>query len=103
MAQTLDFKVCKASVWRRKLKLSGPETHSDGAARLTRRRGSLVHPRGVGTTQHQRWELPGRADRVLLATPISHILPAVARTARSMGLIVSASPRLLDVVDERGG
>src|SRR3954469_10979837 len=103
MAQTLDSKVEKSRVWRSRLRLSGPETHSPGAARLPRCRGGLVHPRVVGTTQHQRWELPGRADRVLLATPISHILPAVARTARSMGLSVAASPRMLDILDERGG
>src|SRR3954453_18799778 len=78
MAQTLDSKVEKTRVWRHRLRLSGPETHSCAAARLTRWRGSLVHPREVGTTQHQQWALPGRATRALLATPISHILPAVA-------------------------
>jgi EAL domain-containing protein (putative c-di-GMP-specific phosphodiesterase class I) len=57
----------------------------------------------VGTTQRQQWELPGRAERALIATQISHVLPAIARTARSMGLSVEASSRLLDIVDERGG
>jgi EAL domain-containing protein (putative c-di-GMP-specific phosphodiesterase class I) len=57
----------------------------------------------VGTAQRQSWDLPERATRALLATPISHVLPAVARTARAMGLTVHASPRMLDVVDERGG
>jgi len=57
----------------------------------------------VGTTQHQQWQLPGRVERALIATPIGHILPAVARTARSMGLSVEASSRMLDVVDVRGG
>jgi len=57
----------------------------------------------VGTAQHQPWELPGRATRVLLATPIGHVLPAIARTARAMGLSVHAAPRMLDIVDERGG
>ena len=57
----------------------------------------------MGTSQSQRWELPGRATRALLATPVSHILPAVARTARTMGLAVHASPRMLDIVDERDG
>ncbi|MGY1602584.1 EAL domain-containing protein [Geodermatophilus sp. SYSU D00815] len=57
----------------------------------------------MGTQQHQRWEVPGRATRALLATPISHVLPAIARTARAMGLSVEASARMLDIVDERGG
>jgi EAL domain-containing protein (putative c-di-GMP-specific phosphodiesterase class I) len=52
---------------------------------------------------HQPWELPARATRALLATPISHVLPAIARTARSLGLTVHATPRMLDVTDERGG
>jgi EAL domain-containing protein (putative c-di-GMP-specific phosphodiesterase class I) len=57
----------------------------------------------VGTSQRQPWELPGPATRALLATPISHILPAVARSARTLGLSVVASPRMLDLVDDRGG
>ncbi|MGY1618276.1 EAL domain-containing protein [Geodermatophilus sp. SYSU D00691] len=57
----------------------------------------------MGTQRSQPWEVPGRATRALLATPISHVLPAIARTARTMGLSVEASPRMLDVVDERGG
>jgi EAL domain-containing protein (putative c-di-GMP-specific phosphodiesterase class I) len=40
---------------------------------------------------------------VLLATSIGHVLPAVARTARELGLTVSSAPSLLDIVDDRGG
>jgi EAL domain-containing protein (putative c-di-GMP-specific phosphodiesterase class I) len=49
------------------------------------------------------WKVPGRATRVLLATQVEHVLPAIARTARAMGLTVAAAPRMLDIVDERGG
>lgn len=51
----------------------------------------------------QNWEVPGPATRVLLATTIGHVLPAVARTARALGLTVYGGPSLLDVVDDRGG
>ena len=51
----------------------------------------------------QNWEVPGPATRVLLATTIGHVLPAVARTARALGLTVYGSPSMLDVVDDRGG
>src|ERR1700712_2659176 len=67
------------------------------------------HPRGVGTICggvcgcRQNWELPERATRLLLASSIGHVLPAVARSATALGLAVSASPRLLDIVDPRGG
>jgi EAL domain-containing protein (putative c-di-GMP-specific phosphodiesterase class I) len=60
----------------------------------------VSHPRVVG---HQNWELPGRANRALLATSVGHVLPHVARTATAFGLTVRSSPRLVDVVDERGG
>jgi EAL domain-containing protein (putative c-di-GMP-specific phosphodiesterase class I) len=51
----------------------------------------------------QNWEVPPPATRALLATAIGHVLPAVARTARAMGLTVYTSPSLIDVVDDRGG
>jgi len=51
----------------------------------------------------QNWEVPGRASRVLLATSIGHVLPSVARIAKALGLTVYSSPRLVDVVDDRGG
>ena len=40
---------------------------------------------------------------MLLATPIGHVLPAVARTATSLGLHVSSTHHLVDVVDPKGG
>jgi EAL domain-containing protein (putative c-di-GMP-specific phosphodiesterase class I) len=49
------------------------------------------------------WEVPGRATRLLLATSVGHVLPAVARTVRALGLTVQASPGMLDVVDHRDG
>lgn len=67
------------------------------------------HPRRVGTICggvcgcRQNWELPQRATRLLLATSIGHVLPAVARSATALGLSVVASAQLLDVVDPRGG
>jgi EAL domain-containing protein (putative c-di-GMP-specific phosphodiesterase class I) len=51
----------------------------------------------------QNWEVPGPAGRLLLATTIGHVLPAVARTARQLGLTVYTGPSMVDVVDERGG
>src|SRR4051794_32339800 len=45
----------------------------------------------------QNWEVPGPATRVLLATSIGHVLPAIARTARALGLTVYGSPSMLDV------
>jgi EAL domain-containing protein (putative c-di-GMP-specific phosphodiesterase class I) len=51
----------------------------------------------------QNWELPARATRLLLATSVGHVLPAVARSATALGLEVSSSPQLLDIVDARGG
>jgi EAL domain-containing protein (putative c-di-GMP-specific phosphodiesterase class I) len=49
------------------------------------------------------WELPAPATHALLATTVGHVLPAVARTAQALGLTVSGSPALLDVVDPGGG
>ncbi len=49
------------------------------------------------------WHLPARATRVLLATRDAHLLTEVARTARALGLAVSAAPDLLDLDDEDGG
>jgi EAL domain-containing protein (putative c-di-GMP-specific phosphodiesterase class I) len=47
--------------------------------------------------------VPGRATRALFATSIGHVLPTVSRTAKALGLTVSGSPSLVDVVDARGG
>ena len=69
----------------------------------------VSHPRRVGTICggvcgcRQNWELPERATRLLLATSVGHVLPAVARSATALGLAVSSSPQLLDIVDARGG
>jgi EAL domain-containing protein (putative c-di-GMP-specific phosphodiesterase class I) len=68
----------------------------------------LGHPAGVtstagGARRRYDWDVPSRATRVLLATEDDHLLPAVARTARSLGLSVFAAPRLVDLVDEQGG
>ena len=77
--------------------------------RLSRTGRSVVHPGDVGTISggmsgcRQHWEVPGRATRALLATSIGHVLPAVARTARTLGLTVHTAPGMLDVVDPRGG
>ena len=48
----------------------------------------------------QNWEVPGAATRALIATSIGHVLPAVARTARALGLTVYTAPNLLDIVDD---
>jgi EAL domain-containing protein (putative c-di-GMP-specific phosphodiesterase class I) len=51
----------------------------------------------------QNWQVPGPATRALVAASIGHVLPAIARTARALGLTVHVGPSMLDVVDERGG
>ena len=85
------------------------KSSGQGQARLSRRRIDVSHPRQVGTICggvcgcRQNWELPARATRMLLATPVGHVLPAVARHATALGLKVHSSPQLLDVVDARGG
>jgi EAL domain-containing protein (putative c-di-GMP-specific phosphodiesterase class I) len=53
--------------------------------------------------RHPRWELPTPATHALLATTVGHVLPAVARTARALGLEVAGSPSLLEVLDPREG
>lgn len=50
-----------------------------------------------------RWTVPGPVLRLLLATRVEHLLPAVARTATAVGLDVQTAPGLLDVVDDRDG
>ncbi|WP_091324164.1 EAL domain-containing protein [Geodermatophilus ruber] len=49
------------------------------------------------------WHVPARATRVLMATSDGRLLAEVARTARALGLAVSAAPDLLDLTDEDGG
>lgn len=48
------------------------------------------------------WEVPPRATRALFAASIGHVLPAIARTATSLGLAVFSAPQVIDVVDSRG-
>lgn len=69
----------------------------------------MRHPAVVGTICggvcgcRQNWEVPGPATRALLATSIGHVLPTVSRLAKAMGMSVHSSPRLVDVLDDRGG
>jgi EAL domain-containing protein (putative c-di-GMP-specific phosphodiesterase class I) len=58
---------------------------------------------GSGCTCRSPWDVPGAAARVLLATSIGHVLPAVARTATSLNLDVSSAPHLVEVFDPKGG
>ena len=48
------------------------------------------------------WEVPPRATRALFAASIGHVLPAIARTATTLGLTVYSAPQVIDVVDARG-
>ena len=48
------------------------------------------------------WEVPPRATRALFAASIGHVLPAIARTATTLGLTVYPTPHVIDVVDSRG-
>jgi EAL domain-containing protein (putative c-di-GMP-specific phosphodiesterase class I) len=74
------------------------------AARLPRTGRAVVHPAKVATISGGRhWEVPGPAGRALVASSIGHVLPAITRTARSLGLDVTVDPGLLDIVDPRGG
>ena len=45
------------------------------------------------------WEVPPRATRALFAASIGHVLPAIARTATTLGLTVYSAPSVIDVVD----
>jgi EAL domain-containing protein (putative c-di-GMP-specific phosphodiesterase class I) len=88
----------------------GHPTAEDGAAaRLSASGDPVSHPPDVGTICggvcgcRQNWEVPGRADRALLATSVGHVLPTVARLAKALGLTVYSSPQLLDILDVRGG
>jgi EAL domain-containing protein (putative c-di-GMP-specific phosphodiesterase class I) len=49
------------------------------------------------------WEVPRAAGRALFATSVGHVLPAIGRTARGLGLTVAPSHGMLDVFDPRGG
>src|SRR3954469_7151557 len=83
----------------------GPGT----AARLPPTGHTVVHPATVRTIRggvsgvREHWEVPGRARRGLLASSVGPALPAIARTAGTLGLTVSPGPGMLDLVDPRGG
>ena len=79
------------------------------AARLSRGGRGVRHPATVesvrnaaGGRRHS-WDVPAPATRALLATSMGHVLPPIARTAEALGLTVSSTPQLLDLVDPRGG
>ncbi|MCW2583598.1 MAG: Diguanylate phosphodiesterase [Klenkia sp.] len=46
------------------------------------------------------WPAPRRVRRLLLATPLDHVLPMVARSATALGLNAETTPGLLDVVED---
>lgn len=48
------------------------------------------------------WEARPRATRALFAASVGHVLPAIARTATTLGLTVYTAPQVIDVVDARG-
>ncbi len=49
---------------------------------------------------HPRFPLPGRVSRLLLASPVAHVLPILARAATDLGLNAELVPGLVDVVDD---
>ncbi len=69
----------------------------------------MSHPASVGTICgavcgcRRNWEVPGPASRALLATSVAHVLPTVARLAKALGMTVTSSPQVVDVVDDLGG
>jgi EAL domain-containing protein (putative c-di-GMP-specific phosphodiesterase class I) len=69
----------------------------------------VSHPASVGTICgavcgcRRNWEVPGPATRALLATSVAHVLPTVARLAKALGMTVTSSPQVVDVVDDLGG
>ena len=80
-----------------------------GAARLSLGDRGVSHPakvepvRSGAVGRRESWDVPGPATRALLATSMGHVLPPIARTAEAIGLTVSSTPQLLDLVDSRGG
>jgi EAL domain-containing protein (putative c-di-GMP-specific phosphodiesterase class I) len=45
------------------------------------------------------WETPEPCTRLLLASPLEHVLPTIARIAGTLGLDVYSDPGLLEVLD----
>jgi EAL domain-containing protein (putative c-di-GMP-specific phosphodiesterase class I) len=50
----------------------------------------------------QPWDVSGPATRVLLASPVAHVLPAIGRTAAHLGLAVQTAAGLLEIEDQPG-
>jgi EAL domain-containing protein (putative c-di-GMP-specific phosphodiesterase class I) len=109
MGQTLDTKVLLRVDDRPAFAGLSPGRDSDTTSGLTETSRFVRHPAWVGTLCgavcgcRRNWHIPERATRALLATPVGHVLPAIARTATALGLAVTTSPAMLDVVDPRGG
>src|SRR5918993_4932922 len=109
MALTLDNKARNVPERGCQFTVQLPVRAWRGAARLPETGWGVSHPATVGTICgavcgcRQNWDVPGPATRALLATSVGHVLPAVARTARTLGLTVDTAPGMLDVVDPRGG
>ena len=55
---------------------------------------------GGQAVEPPRFALPGRVARLLLATPVEHVLPLVVRAATELGLNAELAPGLVDVVDD---
>jgi EAL domain-containing protein (putative c-di-GMP-specific phosphodiesterase class I) len=86
----------------------GASRPAGGSARLAVTERGVGHPAGVpGTISASRrreiWPLPEVATRLLMASPVESVLPAVAGIARSVGLSVYRADGLLDLTDERDG
>ena len=56
-----------------------------------------------GSPVRPRWDTPYRATRLLLASTLGHLLPAIGRTAEELGLRAQVSGGLLHVVDDGDG
>ncbi|MCW2695833.1 MAG: Diguanylate phosphodiesterase [Modestobacter sp.] len=72
---------------------------------LHRQAGSGGHPAPVSGTDdvvRPSWATPDRATRLLLSSPLEHVLPVIARTAATVGLDVYSDPGLLEVVEHEG-
>jgi EAL domain-containing protein (putative c-di-GMP-specific phosphodiesterase class I) len=53
--------------------------------------------------RRETWDLPEVATRLLMASPVESVLPAVAGIAREVGLSVYRADGLLDLTDDRDG
>jgi len=55
---------------------------------------------GARRGEQPSFPLPGRVGRLLLASPVPHVLPLVVRAATELGLNAETAPGLVDVVDD---